>query len=165
MDYVRDGGTGIPFTVASLPLPTGAAADGTDATGITPPAGAVGIRGWLSGIFSLLSATLTVTFGSTTLVRYGGTLGAVGQVQQIIPARAGRKGWWLLCLGYTSNGQMIVSGTLWVDETGNTPSLAPPSIPITAGSDFQSPLGGSGSAAITVIPDTASLIYVAREWY
>jgi hypothetical protein len=35
---------------------TGAAlaADGTDGTGISPPTGAVGIRGWLSGIYKLL---------------------------------------------------------------------------------------------------------------
>ena len=51
----------VPVSLAAAPLPTGAAADGTDATGITPPTGAVGIRGWLSGIYSLLLSTLTIT--------------------------------------------------------------------------------------------------------
>jgi len=59
-----------PVSAASLPLPTGAAADGTDATGVTPPAGAVGIRGWLSGIYSKLAGTLTV----------GGTVAVSGTV-------------------------------------------------------------------------------------
>lgn len=45
----------------SLPLPSGAAQDGTDGTGITPPTGGSGIRGWLSGIFQKLSNALAVT--------------------------------------------------------------------------------------------------------
>jgi hypothetical protein len=50
-----------PISAASLPLPSGAAQDGTDATGIAAPTGAVGIRGWLSGIYSRLAGPLTVT--------------------------------------------------------------------------------------------------------
>lgn len=38
---------------ARLPV-GGAAADGTDATGVNAPAGASGIRGWLSGLYSLV---------------------------------------------------------------------------------------------------------------
>lgn len=37
------------------------AADGTDASGVSAPSGATGIRGWLSGIYSLLNAALKVT--------------------------------------------------------------------------------------------------------
>jgi hypothetical protein len=37
----------------------GAAKDGTDATGVTAPTGATGIRGWLSGTYNLLKGTLT----------------------------------------------------------------------------------------------------------
>lgn len=48
-------------SAASLPLPAGAAADGTDGTGITAPTGAVGIRGWLSGIYAALKSTLSVS--------------------------------------------------------------------------------------------------------
>ena len=43
-----------PVSFSTLPLPDGASQDGTDATGITPPAGGVGIRGWLSGLFGQL---------------------------------------------------------------------------------------------------------------
>ncbi|MGI4807426.1 MAG: hypothetical protein ACRYF2_04875 [Janthinobacterium lividum] len=59
-----------------LPLPTGAAQDGTDASGVASPAGASGIRGWLSGIYAKLSGTLSV--GITTALPAGtNTLGAV----------------------------------------------------------------------------------------
>ena len=65
-----------PVTIAALPLPAGAAQDGTDATGVTSPAGGNGIRGWLSGIYAKLSGTLSV--GITTALPAGtNTLGAV----------------------------------------------------------------------------------------
>ena len=51
----------LPVSAAALPLPAGAAADGSDASGITPPAGGTGIRGWLSGIYSKLGNPLAVT--------------------------------------------------------------------------------------------------------
>jgi hypothetical protein len=37
------------------------AQDGTDATGVLPPAGAAGIRGWLSSIYNKLAGSLAVT--------------------------------------------------------------------------------------------------------
>jgi hypothetical protein len=52
----------MPISAASLPLPTGAAQDGTDITTPTAmPAGGVGIRGWLSAIWTKLNGTLGVT--------------------------------------------------------------------------------------------------------
>jgi hypothetical protein len=58
-------GSGVtqPVSVASVPLPTGAAQDGADMTTPVPamPAGGVGIRGWLSAIWTKLNATLAVT--------------------------------------------------------------------------------------------------------
>lgn len=54
--------TPVPVSAASLPLPTGAAQDGTDITTPTAmPAGGVGIRGWLSAIWTKLNASLAVT--------------------------------------------------------------------------------------------------------
>jgi len=41
-------------------LPAGFALDGIDGTGVTPSAGGVGIRGWLSSIYKSLSNTLNV---------------------------------------------------------------------------------------------------------
>jgi hypothetical protein len=65
-----------PVSVAMLPLPTGAAQDGTDATGVTVPTGGSGMRGWLSGIYAKLSGTLSV--GLTTALPTGSNvIGAV----------------------------------------------------------------------------------------
>jgi hypothetical protein len=55
------GGVPLPISASSLPLPSGAAQDGTDATGVTPPAGAFGIRGWLSSIYNKLNTSIGVT--------------------------------------------------------------------------------------------------------
>lgn len=54
-----------PVSALSLPLPSGAAQDGTDGTGITAPTGGSGIRGWLSGIYQKLSAALAVSQSGT----------------------------------------------------------------------------------------------------
>lgn len=54
-------------SVATLPLPANAAADGADGTGITPPAGAVGIRGWLSGIYKAITGTLSISASALPL--------------------------------------------------------------------------------------------------
>ncbi len=64
-----------PVSVASLPLPSGAAQDGTDGTGITAPPGAVGIRGWLSGIFSKLTSLINAL--GTPMQATGGTVGLI----------------------------------------------------------------------------------------
>lgn len=45
----------------------GAAQDGTDASGVAPPSGALGIRGWLSGIYSKLAGTLTVSWSGQSV--------------------------------------------------------------------------------------------------
>lgn len=51
-----------PISAAALPLPTGAAQDGADITTPTAmPAGGVGIRGWLSAIWTKLNGSLAVT--------------------------------------------------------------------------------------------------------
>ncbi|MGH6822410.1 MAG: hypothetical protein ACREC4_02790 [Methylocella sp.] len=54
------------------------AQEGTDGTGITPPTGAVGIRGWLSGIFNRL--------GGAALESGGNLSALVTAVQGAIPA-------------------------------------------------------------------------------
>ena len=41
------------------------AADGTDASSVTPPTGGVGIRGWLSGIYQRLGGTLSISDTAT----------------------------------------------------------------------------------------------------
>jgi hypothetical protein len=51
-----------PVSAAALPLPAGAAQDGTDINAPTAmPAGGVGIRGWLSAVWTKLNGTIGVT--------------------------------------------------------------------------------------------------------
>lgn len=56
-------GSGVtqPVSASSLPLPTGAAQDGADVTAAVMPSGGSGIRGWLSGIYTKLAGTLSVS--------------------------------------------------------------------------------------------------------
>lgn len=72
----NDVGNPIPISAASLPLPTGAAQDGTDGMGITAPTGGSGIRGWLSGIYQKLSNALAVTQSGTWSIGRTWTLGS-----------------------------------------------------------------------------------------
>lgn len=51
-----------PVSASALPLPSGAAQDGTDISSPTAmPTGGAGIRGWLSAIWTKLNGTLTTT--------------------------------------------------------------------------------------------------------
>lgn len=53
------------------------ALDGTDGTGITPPTGGVGLRGWNSGVYKLLSNPLTMNMnGAQVTVTPTVTVGA-----------------------------------------------------------------------------------------
>lgn len=52
-----DPATGAPYGPSDQPpLPSGAAQDGADASGVTAPSGAAGIRGWLSSLFNGIGA-------------------------------------------------------------------------------------------------------------
>lgn len=67
------GSVTLQIAAAALPLPAGAAQDGTDATGVAPPPGGAGLRGWLSGIYGALSGTLTTKLAAGTAVIGGVT--------------------------------------------------------------------------------------------
>jgi len=58
----------ISGSVAVSTLPGSPAQDGTDATGVVVPAGAVGIRGWLSGIYRALTGTLNIGSGTVLTI-------------------------------------------------------------------------------------------------
>ena len=67
-----------PISAASLPLPANAAQDGTDGTGITPPSGAVGIRGWLSGSYGTLVSILAALAGTLRVTVQNSSLAVTG---------------------------------------------------------------------------------------
>ena len=63
----------------AVTLPTGVALDGTDATGVTPYGGGVGIRGWLSSIYRTLNSTLNVS-GAVSVNNFPATQTVSGTV-------------------------------------------------------------------------------------
>ena len=77
-----------PVSLSTLPLAANAAQDGTDGTGITPPTGAVGIRGWLSGIYNLLTFTALSQTSNSGVI----TQTSVATDFTLIAANPARKG-------------------------------------------------------------------------
>lgn len=74
-------GSGVtqPISAAALPLPAGAAQDGTDISAPTAmPAGGVGIRGWLSAIWTKLNGSLVVTQATPANLQATVTQGPAG---------------------------------------------------------------------------------------
>ena len=104
------------------------AQDGTDATGVTAPTGAVGIRGWLSGIFNKLSTSIAVTgtfFQATQ---------PVSATSLPLPTGAG-----------TSANQTTINttlGTLAKETGGNLATVA--NAQGNAGTGIAQPTGGAG---------------------
>jgi hypothetical protein len=79
--------------VPVAPVPIGAALDGTDASGVTQLTGGVGIRGWLSGIYSKIAATLNVAAVLGTSNGWTAFLAnAATNTKQLVKAAAGQVG-------------------------------------------------------------------------
>jgi hypothetical protein len=90
-----------------------------------------------------------------TLTDRSGTITTGGTAQTLMAANASRKGWAI---------QNVSSGDLWVNELGSTALLSQPSIKIASGNLYESPLGGSSTAAISIIGATTAQAFTAREW-
>lgn len=78
-------------TIDQNGVPIAVAQDGTDVTGATPPAGGVGIRGWLSGLFGLGTSILTALTGSLRVNVQNASLAVTGaffQATQPVSASA-----------------------------------------------------------------------------
>jgi len=128
-----------PISATALPLPTGAAQDGTDITTPTAmPAGGVGIRGWLSSIWTKLNGSLAVTgtfFQATQPVSIAATVPVSGTFFQatqpvslatntpdVIDRAARLLG--VLSTGANTIGAVNINGTVPVSLATNTPILA-----------------------------------------
>ncbi len=126
-----------PVSAASLPLPVGAAQDGTDATGVTTPTGGSGIRGWLSGIYAKLSGTLAVSIAAA-LPSGGNVIGAVTGSGVFTVAGQG-------VVGAAPVGQPIsVSG---IDGNGNRQHFRTDTFGVPADTAW----GGSGAGSLVAL--------------
>jgi len=122
-----------------LPLPTGAAADGNDGSGIAPPTGGSGIRGWLSGIYSKLSNPLSVN----------GTFWQAIQPVSVASMPALPSG--TNSIGAVTNSAFGISGTLPAFAAPPTMNIGTaPSLAVT-GTFFQ----GTQPVSIAAMPTTA----------
>lgn len=91
---LADLGGGVYAVKTSGTLPTGAAQDGTDVTTPSPamPAGGVGVRGWLSAIWTKLNASLAVTLPKLATGTYASAVSVLSTATAIIAANANRIG-------------------------------------------------------------------------
>lgn len=177
-----------PVSAASLPLPTGAASEATlDArTGSlteTVPAtdtASSGINGRLqriaqrlTSLIGLLPASLGPKAGSASLsvvpasdavfkvhsaagslVSISGTVTAGGTAQNAAAANSGR-------VGFSIQNQS--SGVLWF-STLATAVDSQPSIKLLPGAYYESPPGGAGTGALSVLGATTGQSWAGREW-
>jgi len=169
----------VPVSAASLPLPTGAATEATlDARlgSLTETAPATdtassGLSGRLQRIAQRLTsliallpaslgakaptASLSVVPAAGTLTSISGTLTTGGTAQDAAAANSGRTGWWI------RNNH--ASASLWV-STLATAVQGQPSLEIRAGELYESPPGGAGTGAISVIGPTTGQPWTGREF-
>lgn len=124
--------------------PLSVALDGTDATGVTPPAGAVGIRGWLSAIWQALTAVA----GSYADRSVSITTANVSQL--LAPANASRK---------ILSGQNQALADVWINDQGAAATIGSPSWWLPAGTPFET----DSTAAIYVISPVAGSRVKAQE--
>jgi hypothetical protein len=116
---------------ASNPLPVtlesdvdSIAKDGTDATGVTPPSGAVGIRGWLSGLYGLLkngTATFTQYIGGSAISNSNPMpsqiMGRLVQLDSTTTALAAN-GTYTTPSAFSLSGYDKIVGSVFADQAG-----------------------------------------------
>jgi hypothetical protein len=143
-------GTGtLAVSAATLPLPAGAAQDGTDITSPTAmPAGGVGIRGWLSAIWTKLNGTLAVT---------GTFWQATQPVSGTVTANAGTG-----TMTVTGSGSAGSAATGVQTMQGIAGGVA---LPVsTAAPTAANILNGFGSFAATTAATTLITVPATRTW-
>ena len=146
-------------TDTTLPLPAGAAADGTDATGVTQLSGGIGIRGWLSGIFSKLSGTLAISAAALPLPTNAAADGtdATGVTQ--LTGGVGIRGW-LSGIYSKLSGTIAVSGTFW--QATQPVSVASTLATSETYANLTVNAAGGAGAPISVPTSGATLLAAAR---
>lgn len=101
------------------------------------------------------SGTVTVAFApATTVASASGSITLGGTAQNAAAANANRKGYWV---------QNQSSGDLWINTLAAA-VLDQPSLKIPAGGYFETPPGGAGTGAISIIGATTGQKFAAREW-
>lgn len=159
-------------------LATDDAQIGTKVTAVTAlAAGGTGLIGWLSSIWNAITTQLPATLGikaaaaslsvapasdavfavaplAAATTDRSGAIAAGGTAQQLAAANAARRGFWV---------QNNSAGPLWI-TTLTTAVQSQPSLQLIAGAYYESPQGGAGTGAISIIGATTAQAFSAREW-
>jgi len=117
------------------------------ALGITTSAGSLSIA-------PASDATFLVAGAAATRVDKSGTITTGGTAQNIMALNTSRKGFSI---------QNQSTGDLWF-TTLTTAVQSQPSERIAAGQTYETPLGGAGTGAVSVIGATTGQAFAAREW-
>ena len=138
--------------VDSTVLPSGAAADGTDGTGITPPTGGTGIRGWLSGIYARLGGTLTVSATALPLPTGAATettLAAIKADVDKLPTNPAAEH----TTAASPHAVRVSNGAAFITPTtpADTQPVSAASLPLPTGAATEAGLGTDGSSPPTLV--------------
>lgn len=95
-----------------------------------------------------------VAFQSAATTSISGTIAAGGTAQNAAAANSARRGFWI---------QNNSAGDLWI-STVAAAVASQPSLKIASGALYESPPGGAGTGAISIIGATTSQAFSGREW-
>ncbi len=131
------------------------AEDGTDATGVTMPAGGAGIRGWLSGIYKVLAGAPAVTVGR---VAAGGdaSVTAGGTAQVLFAGATPANGWKV--------ANPDPAEDLWVSDSATAAPNGQGSFRVPAGGILTTEPGERPCGPVSVYGATAGHPVTARAW-
>lgn len=149
-----------PVSAASLPLPTGAATDGTAITGSVMPAGGASINGWLSAIYTKLIGSIAVTgtfFQATQPI--SNTNDGTAITGSAMPAGGAGFLGWLSAIHTKLAGSIAVTGTFFQATQPISATSLP--LPTGASTDGAAITGATMPAGGSSINGWLSAIYAS----
>lgn len=146
----------VATTLASQPLPTGAATETTLAAASAKLPASLGAKTAAASlsITPASDAAFVVAPAAATYVNRSGTITAGGTAQVAMALNASRRGFSI---------QNNSTGDLWFDTLA-TAVQSQPSICLSAGSLYETPYGGCPTGAVSIIGATTAQAFSAREW-
>lgn len=107
------------------------------------------------GVSNPLPVSISTFSSTSSKVDKSGSIASGGVSQLLIAANSTRKGWQL---------QNNSTQDLWFNELGGSATIAQPSFKLSPGGAYESPVGASSTAAISIIGPTTGQSFTAREW-
>lgn len=146
----------VATTLASQPLPTGAATETTLAAASAKLPASLGAKTAAASlsITPASDAAFVVAPAAATYVNRSGTITAGGTAQVAMALNASRRGFSI---------QNNSTGDLWFDTLA-TAVQSQPSFKLPAGALYETPYGGCPTGAVSIIGATTAQAFTAREF-